>query len=119
MASNDNNGKHKLEEESESSTSRKRLRLSDDDTGDNNSSDLPEEETEEEVSSEEMLTNQLDTSEEKLMAKSDRDIIFQMTATPPHRHRSHTPPKVVDAPMRTAAMTTKTSGCRYKSRSTQ
>ena len=67
MASNDN-GKHKLEEEAESSMVRKRLRLSDDNVGDHNSSDSSEEETEEEVSLEEMLMNQLDTSEEKLFA---------------------------------------------------
>jgi hypothetical protein len=35
MASNDNNGKRKLEEEAESLTARKRLRLSDDDDGGN------------------------------------------------------------------------------------
>jgi hypothetical protein len=71
MASNDNN-KRKLEEEAESSTVRKRLRLSDDDSGDDDSSDSPEEE----VSSKESSMNQLDTSEEKLLAKRSHGIIF-------------------------------------------
>jgi hypothetical protein len=66
MASNDNNDKHKLEEEAESSTERKRLWLSDD-----NCSDSPEE-----VSLEESSMNQLDTSEEKLLAKHVRDLFF-------------------------------------------
>jgi hypothetical protein len=57
MASNDNNGKWKLEEEAQSSMARKRLWLSNDDASDDDSSDLPEEETEEEVSSEEMSMN--------------------------------------------------------------
>jgi hypothetical protein len=62
MASNDNNGKYKLEEEAEYSIARKRLWLSNDDDGDDDdSSDSPEEETEEEVSLEEMLMNQRDT----------------------------------------------------------
>jgi hypothetical protein len=43
MASNDNNGKRKLEEEDESSTARKRLWLSHDNAGDDNSSDSPKE----------------------------------------------------------------------------
>jgi hypothetical protein len=64
MASNDNNGKHKLEKEAESSMARKRLRLSDDNSGDDDSSDS----SEEEVSSEES-SMKLDTSEEKLLAK--------------------------------------------------
>jgi hypothetical protein len=76
MASNDNNGKRKLEEEVESSMVRKRLWLSNDDTGDDNSSDSLEEEMEEEVSSEETSMNQLDTSEEKLQTKCVRGIIF-------------------------------------------
>jgi hypothetical protein len=66
MASNDNNDNCKLDEEAESSVERKRLWLSDDD---DNSSDSPEEETEEGVSSDESSMNQLDTSEEKLLAK--------------------------------------------------
>jgi hypothetical protein len=77
MASNDN-GKHKLEEEVESLTMRKRLWLSDDDGCDDDSSDLSEEETkgeEDEVSSEES-SMKLDTSEEKLLAKQGRGMIF-------------------------------------------
>jgi hypothetical protein len=62
MASNDNNGNHKLEKEAESSMARKRLRLSDDNGGDDDSSDSSE------VSSEES-SMKLDTSEEKLLAK--------------------------------------------------
>jgi hypothetical protein len=67
-----------LEEEVESSMVRNRLRLFDDDVGTDDSSDSSEEETkeEEEVSSEETSMNQLDTSEEKLFAKRDRDMIF-------------------------------------------
>jgi hypothetical protein len=75
MASNDNNGKCKLEEV-ESSTVRKRLRLSDNDDGDDDSSDSPEEETEEEEVSSEESSMKLDTSEEKLLAKQGRDMIF-------------------------------------------
>jgi hypothetical protein len=59
------------------STARKRLRLSDDDGGDNDlSEEEMEEQEEEEVSSEESSMNQLDTSEEKLLAKHDRDLFF-------------------------------------------
>jgi hypothetical protein len=57
----------------------KRLRLSDDIGGDGDDFESPEEDTEEEeeeVSSEESLMNQLDTSEEKLLAKCSRGIIF-------------------------------------------
>jgi hypothetical protein len=81
MVSNDN-GKRKLEEEAESSTARKRLQLSDDDAGDDDSSDSLEEEEEDEeteeekVCSEETLMNQLDTSEEKLLAKHAHGIVF-------------------------------------------
>jgi hypothetical protein len=63
-----------LEEEIECSMARKRLWLSDDDGSDDDSFDLPEEE--EELPSEESLMNQLDTSEEKSLAKHDRGIIF-------------------------------------------
>jgi hypothetical protein len=78
MASNDNNDKHKMEEEVESSMARKRLRLSNDDASDDDSSNSPEEETEEEeVSLEEMpMSDQLDTSKEKLQAKRDHGIVF-------------------------------------------
>jgi hypothetical protein len=72
MASNDN-GKRKLEEKVESLTVRKRLRLSHDDVGDDDSSDSSEEE---EVSSEETTMNQLNTSEEKLFAKSGCNMIL-------------------------------------------
>jgi hypothetical protein len=76
MASNDNNSKHKLEEV-ESSMVRKRLWLYDDDTGNDDSSDSSKEEEEmEELSSEETLMNQLDTSEEKFLAKRGCNIIF-------------------------------------------
>jgi hypothetical protein len=74
VASNNINGKCKLEEEAESSTARKRLRFSDDNIDHDNSSDSPEEEEEkeemeEEVSLEETSSmNQLDTSREKLLA---------------------------------------------------
>jgi hypothetical protein len=74
MTSNDNS-KHKLEEEAESSTAKKRLWLSDNDVGDFDSSDSLEEE-EEETSSEETSMNQLNTSEEKLLAKRARGIVF-------------------------------------------
>jgi hypothetical protein len=85
MALNDNNDKHKLEEEAESSMARKRLWLFNDDSSDDNSFDSPEEETEEEeedeeteeeVSSDESLMSQIDTYEEKLLAKHGRDLIF-------------------------------------------
>jgi hypothetical protein len=93
MASNDKNGKRKLVEEVESSMARKRLRLSDNNVGDDDSSDMPEDETEEEeeeeeeeVSSEEMSMNQLNTSKEKLFAKSGHNLIFSddgdMTSPP-------------------------------------
>jgi hypothetical protein len=71
MASSDNNDKHKLEEEVEPSIVRKSLWLSDD----NDSSDSLKEEMEE-VSLEESLMNQLDTSEEKLLAKRGRGLFF-------------------------------------------
>jgi uncharacterized membrane protein YdbT with pleckstrin-like domain len=72
MASNENNGKRKLEEEVESSMVKKRLWLSDEDA------DSSEEETEEEeeVSSEETSMNQLDTSKEKLQTKCAHGVIF-------------------------------------------
>jgi hypothetical protein len=63
-----------LEEEIESSTARKRLWLSDDDGSDDDSFNLPEEE--EELPSGESSMNQLDTSEEKSLAKHDHSIIF-------------------------------------------
>jgi hypothetical protein len=63
-----------LEQEVESSAVRKRLWLSNDDGGDD-SSDESEEETEE-VSLEESSMNQLDTSEEKLMANRSHDLFF-------------------------------------------
>jgi hypothetical protein len=99
MASNDKNGKRKLVEEVESSTARKRLRLSDNNVGDDDSSDMPEDETEEEeeeeeVSSKEMSMNQLDTSKEKLFARSGNSLIFSddgdMTSPPlePHTPKS-------------------------------
>jgi hypothetical protein len=74
MASNDNNGKRKLEEEVESLMVRKSLWLSNDDA--NDSSDTPEEMEEEEVSLEETSMNQLNTSEEKLLAMRSRSIMF-------------------------------------------
>jgi hypothetical protein len=85
MALNDNNDKHKLEEEAKSSMARKRLWLFNDDSSDDDSFDSPEEETEEEeedeemeeeVSSNESLMSQIDTYEEKLLAKHGRDLIF-------------------------------------------
>jgi predicted nucleic acid-binding protein len=86
MASNDNNGKHKVVEEAESSTAtRKRLWFSDDDgsvdsSGDSEEETEPEteeEETaEEEVSFEESSMNLVDTSEEKLMAKRGHGLLF-------------------------------------------
>jgi hypothetical protein len=85
MASNDNNGKRNLEEEVESLAVRKRLRLSDEDGGDDDSFNSLEEdteeeevedETEEEVSLEESSMNQLDTSEETLLAKRGQDPFF-------------------------------------------
>jgi hypothetical protein len=74
MVSNDNNDKRKLEEVAESSMARKRLLFFGNNGSDNDSSDSPEEETGE-VSSKESLMN-LDTSEEKLLAKHGRDMIF-------------------------------------------
>jgi hypothetical protein len=80
MASNDNNGKRKVEEEAKSSVVRKRPWLSDEDGGDNDSSDSPEEEEEEEmeeqVSSEESSMNQLNTSKEKLLVMHGCDLFF-------------------------------------------
>jgi hypothetical protein len=84
--SSPNNDKHKLEEEAKSSMARKRLWLFNDDSSDDDSFDSPEEETEEEeeedeeteeeVSSDESLMSQIDTYEEKLLAKHGRDLIF-------------------------------------------
>jgi hypothetical protein len=76
MASNDSS-KCKLEEEVESLMARKRLWLSDDDGGDDDSSDSLNDEAkkEEEVSSEES-SMKVDTSEDKLLAKHDRVMIF-------------------------------------------
>jgi hypothetical protein len=65
MASNDNNGKCKLEEEAETSAARKRLWLSDYDGGDDVSFDSQHEDTNEEVSLEESSMNQVNTSEDK------------------------------------------------------
>jgi hypothetical protein len=79
MASNDNNGKRKVEEEAKSSVVRKRPWLSDEDGGDNDSSDSPEEEEEEmeeQVSSEESSMNQLNTSKEKLLVMHGCDPFF-------------------------------------------
>jgi hypothetical protein len=83
MASNDNNGKPKLEEEAETSTARKRLRISDDDGGDDDSSDSQhedteeeDEETKEEVTSEKSLMNQVDTSKDMLVAKHGSGLFF-------------------------------------------
>jgi hypothetical protein len=77
MASNDNNGKRKVEEEAKSSVVRKRPWLSDEDGGDNDSSDSPEEEEmEEQVSSEESSMNQLNTSKEKLLVMHGCDLFF-------------------------------------------
>jgi hypothetical protein len=72
MASYDNNDKRKLEEEVESSTTRKRLRLSDDNGDDDDSSDSPEDE----VSIEKSSMSQLNTSEEKLLAKRGHGVFF-------------------------------------------
>jgi hypothetical protein len=94
MTSNDND-KSKLEKEAESSMARKRLWLSDDDANDDDSSDSLEEEEEEEVSAEEMSMNQLNTSEEKLFAKRDHDMIFSndgdttLCSLEPHTPESH------------------------------
>jgi hypothetical protein len=117
MASN-NNGKHKLEKEVESLTTRKRLWLSDDDGCDDDSSDLSEEETkeeEDEVSSEES-SMKLDTSEEKLMAKQGRRMIFSHDDDTAMPSSEPCTPIVVGAPMRTVAMktttVTMTFGCR-------
>jgi hypothetical protein len=82
MASNDNNSKRKLEEEAETSVVRKRLRLSDNDGGDDDSSDSQHEDmeedevTEEEVSLEESSMNQVDTFEDKLVAKHGNKLSF-------------------------------------------
>jgi predicted nucleic acid-binding protein len=85
MASNDNNGKHKVVEEAESSTAtRKRLWFSDDDGSDDSSGEseeetepeTEEETAEEEVSFEESSMNLVDTSEEKLMAKRGHGLLF-------------------------------------------
>jgi hypothetical protein len=78
MASYDSIDKRKLEEEVESSTARKRLRLSDDNGDDDDSSDSPEEEegTEDEVSMEKSSMSQLNTSEEKLLAKRGHGVFF-------------------------------------------
>jgi hypothetical protein len=84
MASNDNNDKRKLEEEAETSTVRKRLWLSDDNGGDDNSYDSQyedmeeeeDEEMEEEVSSKELSMNQVNTSEDKLVAKHSSGLFF-------------------------------------------
>jgi hypothetical protein len=90
MTSNDND-KSKLEKEAESSMARKRLWLSDDDANDDDSSDS----LEEEVSAEEMSMNQLNTSEEKLFAKRDHDMIFSndgdttLCSLEPHTPESH------------------------------
>jgi hypothetical protein len=96
MTSNDND-KSKLEKEAESSMARKRLWLSDDDANDDDSSDSLEEEIEEEeeVFAEEMSMNQLNTSEEKLFAKRDHDMIFSndgdttLCSLEPHTPESH------------------------------
>jgi hypothetical protein len=87
MVSNDNNDKRKLEEVAESSMARKRLLFSGNNGSDNDSSDSPEEETGE-VSSKESLMN-LDTSEEKLLAKHSSATM----ATPRHRCRNHEAPE--------------------------
>jgi hypothetical protein len=88
IAFNNNNNKHKVEEEAESSTVRKRLRLSDDDGGDDSSGDS-EEEMEEEVSSKKSSMNQLNTSEEKLMAKHGQNLFFgDDTSSPESEPRS-------------------------------
>jgi hypothetical protein len=64
-------------EEIETSTTRKSLRLSDNDGGDDDSSDSQHEDTkEEEVSSEESTMNQVDTSEDKLVAKHGSGLFF-------------------------------------------
>jgi hypothetical protein len=94
MTSN-NNGKCKLKEEAESSMTRKRLQLSDNDISDDDSSDSLEEEMEEEVLLKETSMNQLDTSEEKSLAKHAGGIIFSDdgdTTSPspePHTPKSH------------------------------
>jgi hypothetical protein len=66
---------------------RKRLQLSDDDGGDDDSSDLPVEE----VSSEESSMNQLDTSEEKSLAKHGRGIIFNDNGNTSPSSEPHVP----------------------------
>jgi hypothetical protein len=84
VVSNDNNGKHKLEEEAETSMARKRLWLTDDDGGDDDSSNSQHEDTEEEedeemeeeVSSEESSMNQVDTSMDKLVTKHGSGLFF-------------------------------------------
>jgi hypothetical protein len=70
MASINNNEKCKVEEEAESSAVRKRLQLSNDD-----SSESPEVEMEE-VSLDESSMNQLDSSEDKLLAKHSCGLFF-------------------------------------------
>jgi hypothetical protein len=80
MASNDN--KRKAKEDTEfSATMKKRLPFFDDEGDDNSFGELEEEteaeaQTEEEVSSKESSMNQLDTFEEKLMAKCGRSLLF-------------------------------------------
>jgi hypothetical protein len=113
MVSNDN-GKSKLEKEVESSMVRKRLWLSNNDDGDDDSSDSLEEETEEEeVSSEELFMNQLNTSDEKLLAKCSRDMVFSNDGGTTPSSSEPCTPKVTGTLMRRAATKmTMTSGCR-------
>jgi hypothetical protein len=117
MASNDNNGKHKLEEEVKSLTARKGLRLSDDDTGDDDSSNSSEEE-EEKVSSEETSMNdQVDTSE-KLQAKRACGIAF---GDDDDTTSSSSEPRTLKSHRRSNEDSSDDDddfGCRYKSRST-
>jgi hypothetical protein len=127
MASNDNNGKRKMEEEAETSVVRERLWLSIDNGGNDDSSDSQDEEmeeeeeeteTEEEVSSEESSMNQVDTSEDMLVVERGYELFFGDDGGTTNRHLSHAHPKRRPAlcartPIEatTMAVTTTTSGC--------
>jgi hypothetical protein len=108
------NNKRKVEEEVESLATKKRLWLCDNTDYDDSSGELEEETEDDEVSSEESSMNQLDTSEDKLMAKcgcalffGNHDDISSLELEP--RSLETLSSRVRSDPM--AAATT-TSGCR-------
>jgi hypothetical protein len=114
MASNDNNGKRKVEQ-TESSAVSKRIQLFEDDGGDDSSGES-EETMEEEVSSKESSMNQLDTSEEKLMAKHEHDLLFNDDGDTSPESEPRTPKRRSTAraltPTAVMMTMTKTSGFR-------